>query len=186
MRRSSDLFGDRNLDPLPRRRPKPGSARPGPASSPGRGLRVLFLGSSLTYANEMPFIVQALARSAGETLDVSVVAHGGASLEEHLNNAGTMRTIREGGWRMGAGPVPVDIVSRARPTTSTGASPFESPQGDRWRSGGWERLEEESFQARRRTYTYVVRSMGTLRFVLTTAAWRLTRSGGRNVRRHRP
>ncbi|HEY0512070.1 MAG TPA: SGNH/GDSL hydrolase family protein [Thermoanaerobaculia bacterium] len=61
-------------------------------------MRVLFLGSSLTYANEMPFIVQALARSVGETLDVSVVAHGGASLEEHLNNAGTMRTIREGGW----------------------------------------------------------------------------------------
>src|SRR5437667_4884355 len=46
-------------------------------------------------------------------------------------NLWTIREREADAW--GAGPVPVDIVSRARPTTSTGASPFESPQGDRWR-----------------------------------------------------
>jgi hypothetical protein len=63
------------------------------------GMRVLFLGSSLTYANDMPALVQALARAAGERLDVAVVARGGANLEDHWNHGGALRSIAEGGWR---------------------------------------------------------------------------------------
>jgi hypothetical protein len=48
----------------------------------------------------MPLIVQALARSIGETLNVTTIAQGGASLEEHLHHAGTMRKVREGGWNV--------------------------------------------------------------------------------------
>lgn len=59
---------------------------------------MLFLGSSLTYANDMPLILQALAHGAGEPLDVAVVAQGGASLVEHWNQGGALRRIREGGW----------------------------------------------------------------------------------------
>ncbi len=81
---------------LPRRRSRPGSPRPG--SVPARGLRVLFVGSSLTYANDMPLIVQAFARSVGETLDVATVASGGASLEDHWKHGGALSKIREGGW----------------------------------------------------------------------------------------
>jgi hypothetical protein len=62
------------------------------------GRRVLFLGSSLTYANDMPYIVRALARAAGEALEVGVVARGGASLEDHWNDGGALRRIAEGGW----------------------------------------------------------------------------------------
>jgi len=91
-------IGDRNLDFLPRRRPKPGTPGSVPSSSPG--MRVLFLGSSLTYANDMPYIVQALARAAGEALQVTVIAQGGASLEEHWNHGGTMRKVRDGGWNV--------------------------------------------------------------------------------------
>jgi hypothetical protein len=83
------------LDPLPRRRPKSGNAA-FPAS--GGGMRALFLGSSLTYANDMPFIVQALARAVGKSLDVAVVAQGGANLEDQWHRGEALRKIKEGGW----------------------------------------------------------------------------------------
>ncbi len=88
------------MDPFPRRRPRPGQTRPGPASPPpqGPGLRVLFLGSSLTYANDMPFIVQAFARATGKALDVSVVARGGASLEDQWKSGDALGKIKAGGW----------------------------------------------------------------------------------------
>ena len=88
------------MDSFPRRRPKPGAARPGPASpsSQGQGLRVLFMGSSLTYANDMPLLVQAFARATGRPLDVSVVARGGASLEDQWKGGEALRRIKEGGW----------------------------------------------------------------------------------------
>jgi hypothetical protein len=61
-------------------------------------LRVLFLGSSLTYANDMPGIVQALARSVGETLDVAQVSRGGASLEDQWNQGSALSKIKAGKW----------------------------------------------------------------------------------------
>jgi hypothetical protein len=59
---------------------------------------VLFVGNSLTYANDMPFIVQALAKSAGEKLDVAQETLGGANLEDHWKHGGARRRIEEGGW----------------------------------------------------------------------------------------
>lgn len=76
------------------RRPGPGSSRPGPAP----GLRILFLGSSLTYANDMPLLVQAFARAVGQSVDVVTVAKGGASFEDHWNRGAALDKIREGGW----------------------------------------------------------------------------------------
>jgi hypothetical protein len=86
------------LDSLPRRRPRPGNAGPSSSSSGGGGPRVLFLGSSLTYANDMPFTVQGLARATGKTLDVSVVAQGGASFEDLWKRGAALARIKEGGW----------------------------------------------------------------------------------------
>jgi hypothetical protein len=86
---------------------KRGSGRPSPGGregdgrgdgGEGPGLRVLFLGSSLTYANDMPLLVQGLARAAGQSLDVATVAKGGASLEDHWKRGGAVDRIREGGW----------------------------------------------------------------------------------------
>jgi hypothetical protein len=71
--------------------------KPPPASAV-KALRLLFLGSSLTYANDMPAIVQALAQAAGESLEVSIVARGGASLEDHWSQGGARRAIAMGGW----------------------------------------------------------------------------------------
>jgi hypothetical protein len=79
------------LDLLPRRRSRPGA-------SPASGKRVLFLGSSLTYANDMPFTVQALARAIGENLDVAVVARGGANLEDQWNHGEALRRLKGERW----------------------------------------------------------------------------------------
>jgi hypothetical protein len=61
-------------------------------------LRVLFVGCSLTYSNDMPTIVQALARSAGETLEVAQATRGGANLQDHWKHGGALRQIKAGGW----------------------------------------------------------------------------------------
>jgi hypothetical protein len=77
-----------------RRRPMPHASRPEPASGPG--LRVLFLGNSLTYTNDLPSLVQAIARSAGEAMDVAALAAG--ALEDHWNHGDAVRRIKAGGW----------------------------------------------------------------------------------------
>ena len=79
-----------------RRRPGPHATRPEPPSGPG--LRVLFLGNSLTYTNDLPSLVQAIARSAGEAMDVAAIAGGGACLEDHWHHGAALRRIQAGGW----------------------------------------------------------------------------------------
>ncbi len=79
---------------LPQRRPGPGAPRPGSAP----GLRVLFLGSSLTYNNDMPLLVQAFANEVGKSVDVETVAKGGFSFEDHCNRGAALSTIRKGRW----------------------------------------------------------------------------------------
>lgn len=61
---------------------------------------MLFLGSSLTYANDMPLLVQAFARAVGRTLEVATIAKGGASLEDHWRRGGVEERIRDGGWNL--------------------------------------------------------------------------------------
>jgi hypothetical protein len=66
-----------------------------PAGAP----RVLFIGNSLTAVNDLPQMVAALARAAGQPLAVEAIVVPGFSLEDHWNQ-GTARTaIVRGGWR---------------------------------------------------------------------------------------
>ena len=70
---------------------------PTPSAPAGTGLRVLFIGNSLTYANDLPLIVQALAKAAGQSLYVESVTFGGASLEDHWNS-GALKAIAGKKW----------------------------------------------------------------------------------------
>lgn len=70
----------------------------GPAAvEEGDGRGVLFIGNSLTYANDLPEMVQALARASGETLRVGMEANPDWSLEDHWNGGDARSQIR-GGW----------------------------------------------------------------------------------------
>jgi len=83
----------------------------------GTGTPVLFVGNSLTYVNDLPGIVQALADSAGgPALAVETVAFPDYVLIDHWNEgvaAGRARgEIAKGGWKfvvLQQGPSSVDV-----------------------------------------------------------------------------
>ena len=61
--------------------------------------RVLFIGNSLTEANGLPAMVEALSRQDGGTpFSTASVVFGGFSLEDHWNQGTARRRIAEGGW----------------------------------------------------------------------------------------
>jgi len=68
------------------------------APAPGGGDRVLFVGNSLTEGNDLPLMVEALARAAGRPLVADAAVHGGVALEDHWN-LGTQNRITTGGYR---------------------------------------------------------------------------------------
>jgi hypothetical protein len=70
------------------------AARPIP---PG-GLRVLFLGNSLTQANDLPLVVKALAEAAGQELTVETVAFPNANLEDLWYEGSALAAIAQGDW----------------------------------------------------------------------------------------
>jgi hypothetical protein len=60
----------------------------------GEGRRILFVGNSLTYVNDLPGIVQALADSAGgDRLAVATVAGPDLALVDHWNEGTSRREI---------------------------------------------------------------------------------------------
>jgi len=59
---------------------------------------VLFVGNSLTQANDLPMMVTALASRVGVPIQASDVSQGGFSLEDHWNDTRAPRAIDQGGW----------------------------------------------------------------------------------------
>jgi hypothetical protein len=74
-----------------------GSSAAGPDTDPT--LRILFIGNSLTFANDLPGLVEHLAQS-DRTRDVAVstVAVGDASLEDHWNRGDAQLDIAAARW----------------------------------------------------------------------------------------
>jgi len=74
-----------------------GSTAPNPGSD--RNLRVLFIGNSLTYVNDLPSLVQQLAAAVGEsTIATESVVFGNYSLQDHWIQGDAARAIERGGW----------------------------------------------------------------------------------------
>lgn len=66
-----------------------------PQSTP---TRILFIGNSLTYSNDLPGMVCAMARSAGRQVSCESVAKPDYGLEEHWNEREARQAIARGGW----------------------------------------------------------------------------------------
>ena len=66
----------------------------------GPGRRVLFVGNSLTYVNDLPLVVRALSRAAGadSAMRVGMVANPDYSLEDHWARGDAARTIAAATW----------------------------------------------------------------------------------------
>jgi hypothetical protein len=75
------------------------SAFGAPIQAPARQ-RVLFIGNSLTYANDLPGLVQSLSKSAGFDVMCRAVAFPDYSLEDHWTRGDALKAIREGGWSL--------------------------------------------------------------------------------------
>lgn len=60
--------------------------------------RVLFLGNSYTYANDLPQLLADMANSTGKTLIFDIHAPGGYYLAQHLTNPTSVAKIATGNW----------------------------------------------------------------------------------------
>ena len=71
-----------------------------PRTPPFEGdVRVLFIGNSLTYTNDLPLVLEALADSAGgATIRTESFAAPALSLEDHWEFGGAQQAIALGGW----------------------------------------------------------------------------------------
>lgn len=81
--------------PLCRRTAKRSHGKPGKESIP---MRVLFIGNSHTFYNDMPAVFAGLAREAGVFCEVTMIAHGGWFLEQHQAEPETRFNIRHGSY----------------------------------------------------------------------------------------
>jgi hypothetical protein len=79
----------------------------------GEGRRILFVGNSYLYTQDIPGIVQALADSAGgDKVAVATLAGPDMALIDHWNNGSAKREIARGGWEwvvLQQGPSSVEV-----------------------------------------------------------------------------
>ena len=68
------------------------------AATPGAHVkRVLFIGNSLTYANDLPLLVEAMTKDSEAPLRCESATRADFSIEDHWN-AGVVKKVRAGGW----------------------------------------------------------------------------------------
>lgn len=60
--------------------------------------RVLFIGNSLTYMNDLPTTFAKLARSGGHQVEVGMAAQGGWALADHVRAPGTLNALDSTKW----------------------------------------------------------------------------------------
>lgn len=60
--------------------------------------KVLFIGNSITYFNNMPQTFEAIANSKGDTTAVTVYAPGGTGFVNHVTDPNVFARFREGNW----------------------------------------------------------------------------------------
>src|SRR5260370_12170383 len=61
-------------------------------------IRVLFIGNSLTYVNDLPRVVERLAASRGIRLKTALDGVGGADLHQQWDRGSALRAIRQQKW----------------------------------------------------------------------------------------
>jgi hypothetical protein len=62
------------------------------------GTRILFIGNSLTYVNDLPETLVRIASLSGDTVRVKMSAFPDYALADHLSDGRSIQAIREGTW----------------------------------------------------------------------------------------
>lgn len=75
-------------------------ANPNQATNADQPLKVLFIGNSLTFQNDLPGMIKSLAGRAAPPLPLEVHSStfGGATLERHWEKGDALKLIQRGGW----------------------------------------------------------------------------------------
>ena len=60
--------------------------------------KVLYLGNSYTYVNDLPDIVERLAQDQSRDIQSTEFTSGGARIQNHWNNASVIQAIQQGGF----------------------------------------------------------------------------------------
>ena len=64
----------------------------------GAPLRILFLGNSYTYVNDLPKMFAQLADAGDHPVETGMIAKGGWTLAHHVNSPETINAIRSSKW----------------------------------------------------------------------------------------
>ena len=67
-------------------------------TSNAAAIRVLFIGNSYIYSNDLPSVFRQLALSLGDTVETGMSAPGGHTFEQHTTNTTTQAAIAQGNW----------------------------------------------------------------------------------------
>lgn len=67
------------------------------ADAPAARRRVLFVGNSYTYFNDLPNVIAAIGEASSTPMDVEMIAEGGATLHQHMTSTGARERIEMGG-----------------------------------------------------------------------------------------
>lgn len=152
-----------------------------PASGQSRPLRLLFIGNSYTYTNELPTLVGALADSAGwHDLHIESVTLPGVSLEDHWNDGRALARLASGHWDI--------VVLQQGPSSQPDSRVLLLEYATRFteeirKAGGrpafysvWpERSRPQDYDGARDSYTIAADSLGGMLFPASEAwraAWR--------------
>jgi len=98
------------------------SGSAGPTCGTGSCIRVLFLGNSFTYVNDLPSTFARLAESAGRPVQAAMVANGGETLAQHAASSDSLDKIASQGWTY----VVLQDQSET-PATATGRDDYTYP-----------------------------------------------------------
>lgn len=63
-----------------------------------KNMRILFIGNSYTYVNDLPGMMMAMFATRGIKLETRSVTPGGCTLEKHWNGAEARKAIADGPW----------------------------------------------------------------------------------------
>lgn len=144
--------------------------------------RVLLVGNSLTYFNDLPAMVQGLAKSSGLDWEVHSVTIGGASLEDHIQDGTAVRLLAAERWDyvvLQQGP---STLPESRTNLRTGVASFRpliERAGGRvalyqvWPDSTWSAARfVADFDRVRDSYALAAKDVGGL-FLPAGEAWRM-------------
>src|SRR5687768_9547834 len=71
-----------------------------PAQTPAtaKTLKILFIGNSLTYSNDLPAVIADIVKSEHQQISYKTIAYANFSLEDHWHSGEAMKAIKKGEW----------------------------------------------------------------------------------------